>query len=95
MARRPMTTRFYLDVNPEDAIAVERWLNVNIGPQVKEIIPKKNIKILSWESRFQFGPDWRSKKLMVEILEDSNAVAFKLAWYDHIEQNKDVPSDWQ
>jgi hypothetical protein len=90
-----MTTRFYLDVNYDDAIAVERWLYVNIGPQVKEIIPKKNIKIMNWVSRFQFGSDWQSKKLMVEILEDSNAVAFKLAWYDHIEQNKDVPSDWQ
>lgn len=90
-----MTTRFYLDVDYEDAISVERWLHVNIGPQLKEIIPKKNIKILNWESRFQYSPDWNTKKLMVEILDDRDAVSFKLTWFERIITNKDVRSDWQ
>lgn len=85
-----MTTRFYLKVNTEEAIEVERWLYQNIGPQVKEVIPKKNIKIMNWESRFQFDANWNTRKLMVEITDDSNAVAFKLTWNDQIHQNKTV-----
>lgn len=89
-----MTTRFHLTVTNEEAIEVERWLYVNVGPQVKEIIPKKNIKILNWESRFQFT-NWQNRKLMVEITDDSHAVAFKLAWYEKIFVNRSVRSDWQ
>jgi hypothetical protein len=95
MARRPMTTRFHLDVQYVEALEIERWLNVNIGPQVKEIIPKKNIKIMNWESRFQFSTDWHTKQLMVEIFDDRDAMVFKLAWSEQILRNKDVKSDWQ
>jgi hypothetical protein len=94
MARRPMTTRFYLDVNFNEALEVERWLYANIGSQLKEIT-KKNIKILRWDSRFQFSADWITRKLMVEILDDRDAVSFKLTWSEHITTNKDVKLDWQ
>jgi len=90
-----MTTRFYLDVDYNEALEIERWLNVNIGPQVKEVIPKKNIKIMNWESRFQFNADWETRQLMVEILDDRDAVVFKLTWTEQILRNKTVKLDWK
>jgi hypothetical protein len=90
-----MTTRFYLNVDYGEALQIERWLNVNIGPQVKEVIPKKNIKIMNWESRFQFSTDWETRQLMVEILDDRDAMVFKLTWSEQILRNKEVKLDWK
>lgn len=82
-----MPTRFHLKLSRDEAIDVQRWLYTNVGPQVKEVIPKKNIKVKNWECHYQYT-NWQNQQLMVEVFSDTDAVAFKLTWCERITRER-------